>query len=284
MERSSLSLVVEFKKQILYVSAYYHIPKKKMPHMGIGRYVRLMPESLKMITGSHLVFYYEEEFIGTLVTRLCENYNIELSLVRREISQLPRRREAQLIAACADDKAPQAKSVGREKGLGHFRGMILEDDRSEYEDNLTIWLSKFDLVIESCARMASDVKAVAWMDIGIAKFNYLRRNWRFNAVQPVDDAMQHYGSPMRFLGDKLPLNASFLQAVPEKWECVFEAYAEALGNVCGDSYPHDEETVLAAVVRQNPDLFRCLGDHYSGKSGKLLYVLERLRAPKGRSF
>lgn len=284
MERSSLSPVAEFKKQILYVSAYYHIPKRKMPHMGIGRYVRLMPESLKMISGSRLVFYYEEDFIGTLVTRLCENYNIELSLVRREIAQLPRRREAQLIAACADDKEPQAKSVGREKGLGHFRGMILNDDRSEYEDNLTIWLSKIDLVMESCARIPSDVTGVAWMDIGIAKFNYLRRNWRFNAVQPVDEAMQHYSSPMRLRGEKLPLNASFLQAAPDKWSDVSEAYAVALGDVCGDSYPHDEETVLAVVVRQNPEFFRCVGDHYSGRSGKLRYILERLRAPQARSF
>lgn len=272
------------RDSIIYVSGYYHIPKRKMPHMGIGRYVRLMPETIKMISGSRLIFFYEEDFIGVLVSRLCENYGVELSLKRREICDLPRRREAEIISENADVAEPKRLSIGREKGVAHFNSMIEEGDRSEYTDNLSIWLSKLDLVVESNRFGAQDASGFAWVDIGISKFNYLRKRWRFSDCQPCGDSLQHYGSPMRFRGKDLPLNASFLQGSAAVWDKVTEGYGKALELACGDGYPDDEETVLSDVVRENPELFQCVGYQYRGRLGQVLSLVERLRAKRGRVF
>lgn len=245
--------------------------------MGIARYVRLAPETLKMIAGSRLTFFYEEEFIGTLIARLCENFNMDVTLVRRPLTELPLRHQSMVISEGA--KRPSNSKwerLGKEKGIGHLRSMDVNGDRSEYADNLTIWLSKISLANSVANECKYDKLPIAWMDIGLSKFNFIRENWNFSLLEGSNGRMLHYSSNMRYLGKQLPLNASFLLGWPCEWAILFDLFHEKLRDLQSDGYPHDEETILSHVVRENPQLFKCIGHPFRGSIGKLRYYYNRV--------
>lgn len=268
---------------MIYVSAYYHIPKRSMPHMGISRYLRLAPVSLRMISGSQLVFFYEEDCIGEIVAKICEDWSVNLLLKKRPIGDLPQRRAALEIAANADRSAlPAEDECVKEKGWSHLNGMVHGADRDEYEDNLAIWLSKVDLVQDASECAVSDDTPVAWMDFGIAKFNYMRSSWNFPvAVRQCDPSkLCHYDSSMRMCQRKLPLNASFLCGSPVIWAELLEEFQKQIAAAKCENYPHDEETLLAQIVKVRPELFQCIGHPFEGRLGKVRYLVERLRGQK----
>ena len=253
--------------------------------MGIARYIRLAPETFKMIAGKPLVFYYEEDFIGELVKRVCENYGVALRLVRRPIGELPARSEAVRIAREAGPKGLRGAAGPREKGIGHLKGMVFGDDRTEYENNLSVWLSKIGLLYEVFEDGTVPYGNIAWMDLGISKFNFIRKNWDFTGFSGKSERrVLHFSSNMRYLGEQLPLNASFLQAPGRLWPEINGLMENALEGAMGDHYPHDEETILAGIIRENPNLFRCIGGGYEGRVGKLRYAYERIRHRGVRRF
>lgn len=269
---------------MIYVSAYYHIPKRQLSHMGISRYVRLLPETLRMIRGQRLVFYYEEEFIGRLVKRLCEDIGIEVSLRCVPLETLPQRENATIIANAARDPRTTARTVlSKEKGVAHLRAMDVAGDRSEYEKNLSVWLSKIDLTM-SVAREIQRREPVAWIDIGVSKLNFRRHNWNFATLPVSPMRLSHYGSNMRYLGERLPLNASVLLGYPESWNAVCKLFNETVAMRAADCYPHDEETLLSHVLRETPDLFECIGHPYRGRIGTVKYFWERLRGGNLRTM
>lgn len=266
-----------------YVSAYYHIPKRKIPHMGIARYVKLAPETLSMISGSRLIFFYSESFIATLFERVAENLNVEIIPIRRQLSELPERESAKRIVTNA--RAPKQAALvkkGREKGVVHLNGMDFEGDRREYLENLSIWLSKIPLCTYVATSELSESQSVAWVDIGISKVNFTRHNWNFCLLKPPTSQVQHYASNMRYRGDRLPLSAGYLRAWPEQWERLNSLFKEQLYRRRNCSYPHDEETVLSHVVEQHPELFECVGKPLTGPLRRIRYYSNRLRGRKFR--
>lgn len=268
----------------MYVSGYYHIPKRSMPHMGISRYLRLGPVSLKMIADSKLVFFYEEDCIREIVQKISDDWSIDLVPIHLPISRLPQRQAALTISANATRSAlPPESECRKEKGWSHLNGMVHGDDRTEYEDNLTVWLSKIDLVNKAAKQFPSSNQLIAWMDFGIAKFNYIRDGWSFpdRMANFSRSKLSHYNSLMRMHQSKLPLNASFLIARSNVWEEVQDEFHQQIASSRDEDYPHDEETLLSRVVQTRPELFDCIGDPYHGRIGKVRYLLERFRA---RSF
>lgn len=263
----------------MYISAYYHIPKRSMRHMGISRYLRLAPETLRMIAGSRLIFYYEEDCIGEVVGKMCAERGIELHLVQVPLTELPQRQPALEIAEAASrENLPDRNTAHKEKGWSHLTSLVHGDDRSEYRDNLTVWLSKLELVEQAQQFMTENEKVLAWMDFGISKVNYLRENWNFPSLTPAESKISHYRSTMRLLGRELPLNASLMISDSETWKCLVALFQSELQKRIGDGYPHDEETILSTVVRSRPDLFHCLGGAYTGPLKRLRYLTERWRA------
>ena len=253
-----------------------------MPHMGISRYMRLAPVSLEMIQNAQLVFYYEEECIAEIVSKICADWSIELIPVKLPLKNLPQRQAAVAIARNAKESSlPPLVGGIKEKGRGHFRGMVHGEDRKEYADNLSIWLSKIDLVQESFNNVKTNSRSIAWMDFGISKKNYTRRNWRFQEAEGnrKTNGLLHYGSEMRFQNHKLPLNASFLSGRLETWKTALTEFNTYLEKAKSDSYPHDEETVLSYVVGKKPELFECIGQPYRGRIGKAQYYFNRVFRP-----
>mgnify|MGYP005858641393 CR=1 FL=1 len=262
----------------MYVSAYYHIPKSKMRHMGIARYVRHAPETLRMIRGSQLIFFYEEDFIGELIARLCENFDIDLRREKRPLVSLPARAHAEQISKGAQRIPVMVlKNSDKEKGNSHLAAMDIDGDRTEYMENLTIWLSKIFLTSEVASGYAVRDRPVAWVDIALAKNNFTRQNWDFSKIdRNPPSCLLHYGSAMLYLGRRLPLSAGYLRADRDHWEVIENLFQAQLDTLQYDGYPHDEETVLSHVVGKYPRIFECIGRPYQGRIGKAKYYFNRV--------
>ena len=246
--------------------------------MGIARYVRHAPETLRMISGSKLIFFYEEEFIGELVERLCENFDINIRLERRPLADLSARAHAENISNAAQTPSPATLNAStREKGRRHLAAMDIDGDRTEYTANLSIWLSKISLTAEVAAEYAVSDCPVAWVDIALAKNNFTRQNWNFAKIdRNPQSRLLHYGSAMLYRAQRLPLSAGFLQADRQHWSTISRYFQEELATLQHDRYPHDEETILSHVVRKYPDMFECIGQPFRGRIGKAQYYFNRV--------
>ena len=262
-----------------YVSAYYHVPKPKLDHMGLGRYVALAPGTLRMMAGKKLFFYYEEDFVGEVIGRICDETGIEAHLKRVGLTDLPNSVAAERIAANAawPGDTLYRKFGKKEKGIAHFLNLCDGAANRPYRDNLSIWLSKIDLVNETLsAPETAGSQIIAWVDIGVSKLNYVRSNWNFAREMVSTGKLYHYTSNMRFQGGKLPLNASVLGAEFSVWRELGIKFFDALQSTANSSYPHDEETILKLVHDNSPELFHTLGRPGEGRIGQAQYLLRRL--------
>ena len=262
-----------------YVSAYYHVPKPKLDHMGLGRYIALAPATLRMMAGKKLIFYYEEDFIAEVVARICDENGIEVHLKRVPLNSLPNRAAAERISANAawPGDALHRKFGKKEKGIAHHLNLCDGDDNRPYRDNLSIWLSKVGLVNEALSTpQAAHSQIIAWVDIGVSKLNYRRSNWNFAREGFGERKLHHYSSNMRFQGEKLPLSAGVLVGAPFAWQGVASKFSEALQSTENSRYPHDEETILKLVHDNSPELFHTFGRPGEGRLGQTQYLLRRL--------
>lgn len=262
-----------------YVSAYYHVPKPKLAHMGLGRYIALAPGTLQMMAGKKLIFYYEEGFVADVIGRICEEARIDVHFKRVPLTELPNRAAAERIAARATWPGDMLhRRFGKkEKGIAHFLNLFDNEDNRPYRDNLSIWLSKIPLVNEVLSAPDAHSEITAWADIGVSKLNYRRSNWNFTQQNIGKGALHHYSSNMRFHGEKLPLNASVLAGAQAAWQAVEHDFADALQSTETSDYPHDEETVFKLTYKDKPSLFRVLGHPGEGRLGQAQYLMRRLR-------
>jgi hypothetical protein len=142
----------------------------------------------------------------------------------------------------------------------------LQSGLDAYQKIITIWMSKIALVTQrALVENPFGTEDFAWIDASVSRFNGRRAGWNFAKAAQPDGQLLHYANCMRYQGDVLPINASCMIADRGTWTCVNEAFAAKLAEHADDDYAHDEETILGFVHRDNPDLFRCLGQNYTGR-------------------
>ena len=73
---------------------------------------------------------------------------------------------------------------------------------------------------------------------------------------------------MRYMGQPLPINASYLSASAQVWLLVNEIFQDVASRAVAMPYGHDEETILGECQRHNPELFHCIGTPYSRLSNR----------------
>lgn len=246
---------------MLYVAGYWPLPgNAKRP---VAHYLEQIPRSLAMIAGQRLTLLHDDPDTAEAFAGLCAPLGIALEAERVPLAELPAAPRAEaLAAACAAtplsgrDAVPESRS---EKGYMHLTRDLRGSGEAVYRALISIWMSKVPLTARIAARGTGDAESVAWMDVSIARFNERRSNWDFPRQAFVPAALNHYASPMRAMGRPLPLNASFLRAVPAVWAEIDRAFEEELGACLTERYGHDEETVLARVHRARPELFHTIG-------------------------
>lgn len=260
-----------------YVSAYYYIAKPTLPHMGLGRYLKLMPDSFRMIRGSRLNFFYDEPWVIEIIARMCAENQIKLVDRYVDRGDLIGRPYAEKIYSTYDKAVIYQAGVAskKEKGVAHHLNLVADNPPQTYIDNVSVWLSKIDLV-RSVSESCEVGEMVCWVDAGIAKFRCARKNWRFWDQKLVPNKISHYGSRMQFQGRRLPLNASFLAGSGKAWQSVYSQFYGRLDECCTDGYLHDEETILSMAHLDSPELFHTVGQPYSPFLGRQRYLARRL--------
>lgn len=256
----------EMKSTRLYCSGYWLVDGNKK--RSREHYAALLRASLDMIQGEELVFYSSDDAQIELVQRLAENRLIAFTGVLLAVECLPARILAEsLVAACQRmelDKVAMPPNFlegrfGREKGVAHYWRDLKGSGHLAYLDILTIWLSKISLASKLAHSGPAD-RPVAWMDVSVSRFSEIRENPNFHALNLPADKLSHYqDSGMRYCGEELPLNASFMSATAPVWARVEAEFRDAASRAATMAYGHDEETVLADCVWLKPDMFHCIG-------------------------
>jgi hypothetical protein len=238
-----------------------------------------------MIAGQPLRFFHDDPEVLQAVAALCEPLSIDLQAQRVAIDALPAFPHVHIFvrASRAMPREGPAAVPARdsEKGHVHYTRDLLGSGEATYSALLAIWLSKVALTAQVAADPPSGAAFVAWMDVSVARFNGLRSNWDFPRQTFDPGALNHYASPMRYWGARLPLNASLMLASPAVWAEVARAFEAELLARRTDAYAHDEETILGLVHQQRPELFHTLGvpnelpEARPGLRGRLIRVLKR---------
>lgn len=264
----------------MYCTGFWLIPgnrKRTAQH-----YLRLLPRTLSMISGGSLHLFCGDDDIERIFREAAGSSRVNLSVSRLSIAELPGATATPPILASAARAAAASRFEGarkKEKGDIHVRRDFLGSGPEVFEDLLSIWLSKPGLATRVAEDAGPAVERVAWIDASVAKFTGNRTNWDFPRHRGTSGKLSHYASPMRYRGDRLPLNASYLCAEKTLWPTVLERFNEQLDALGGDGYVHDEETIFAHVLERHPELSCAVGRPIRGIRGwptKLLSRLPRL--------
>lgn len=267
MVRATRPLQERFMPNKFYCTGYWRLDhnEKHSP----AHYDRTIPRTMRMLQGARVHVFCGDCTIEAWFVELARDYKIDISTQVISLSELPARLlVAPIVSACAHRKRDVPLVLGssnqaplmREKGDIHFFRDYLGSGPEVYWSLLSIWTSKIVLVSSYAREFISDLSAdLAWVDSTISRFTGARSNWDFRRQPWPKDRVGHYSSPMKYRGEILPLNASFICAPAQLWARLESAFLKALEECCFDGYAHDEETILSHVIDSEPELFYSIG-------------------------
>ena len=240
----------------LYVSGLWHVSENKK--RDASHYQNLLPGTLELLAGSKLIFYTDIVEVRDQVASLANRQRIDVEFKDVSIRHLPAWKHSQdAVEACqlmALDLIPRPSSFGREKGTIHYWRDLKGSGADAYRKILAIWLSKVALTTR--AAEVAQQESVAWVDASVSRFNKKRKKWNFTKDAGSSHQVSHFGSNMNFYGDRLPLNASYLEAHPSTWAQVEKMYSDMSVHALQMPYGHEEETILGQCVKAHPQMFR----------------------------
>lgn len=243
----------------LFVSGYWQVAGNQKRNYNV--YWDNLKDTLKMIKGGRLIFYTSVMDKANEIAVICKAFNIDVQIIESSISSLPaadiaERFTEQALKMNIDDLT-FLTLPSREKGVAHSK-RDLKPDAFVYQQMLTIWLSKVYLV----SQHSESYEFTAWIDSSLSRFNFYRQRWDIRKLQLLRNKLMHYGSYMTFLGESLPLNASFLLGDKRTWGNIFNEYVTSLNRFNALPYAVDEEVIFAEVYARNSNLFHLIGSPY----------------------
>jgi hypothetical protein len=240
---------------------YWQIPENaKRP---LAHYATLLPATLGMLAGQHLVFMSDSVVVQRWVESLAHASGVRLTIVSKSIDALPAAEFVPRFVSQTERygaRTPLPAQFDQEKGLWHYWRDFRASGAEVYRKLLAIWLSKVLLMDELARSDPFGSEYFAWVDATVARFNGRRTNYGFVEAAGHAGTIAHYRSAMRKHGRTLSLNASFLRGDRRAWERSTALYRERLQLAVQEPYPNDEETLLDEIVRTHPDLFWNLED------------------------
>lgn len=256
-------------KQKLYVSGYWPIlgnVKRSTDH-----YSNELPQTLKMLRGSDLVFYSSSEEVLDWAQRLCMTYGVKMSPRICALDQMKAWDLAgRLVESCermALASWDKPSSFSGEKGVVHYWRDLRGAGADVFRRLSTIWLCRTDLLARESALAPEYVQRLAWIDSTLARFNGQRSNWRFWMNSEPRNRVSHYSSPMRLYGRRLTYNGSYVSAPRAIWPEFAGLFHRVGAQAAEMAYGHDDETIVNECIRRRPELFHCLGVPYKRLSG-----------------
>lgn len=254
----------------LYCTGYWRMADNRK--RSLVHYQRLVPRTMGMLAGRRLHLFCGDEEIAGQFAELAARYGVALTSEVIALGDLPTRDDLRpILDSCArlvaKGRGAAPVPVRREKATGHLWRDYQLSGPETFHDLLAVWTSKIPLLARLAAAQTDRAARLCWIDASVAKFNGRRTNWDFRAQRWPSGTLGHYGSPMRYRGAKLPLNASFLGAEAALWPQIDALFRAELRAHAGDGYPHDEETILSHVIAAAPGLFHRLGSPRRGIGG-----------------
>lgn len=254
--------------RITYCTGYWLVSgnAKRTP----GYYEKYIPRTIRMISGCRLIVFYSEDAVLDLVKSHAQAHRVAIHGVRVPIPELPAYPyRSQLLQGCRAMKDGEyladPQRFRKEKGVKHYLRDYRGSGEDNYQDIITIWMSKIPLMAERAITLnpfGSD--HFAWIDASIARFKHSRSNWNFMRLSFDEGALYHYDNDTHCMGQPIQINASFLLAHKDIWQRVGDLFRRQLETSIGDPYAHDEETILNLVLKSNPELFKLAGRNYRG--------------------
>ncbi|WP_068110205.1 hypothetical protein [Tropicimonas marinistellae] len=270
-------------QQRLYCCGYWHVPGNTKN--SVEQYERYLPRTLDMIAGGNLRFLSDDADLIEKIEGWCRDRAISVDTVVMDQAALPGAELAlRLLAGCENmalDSIAKPPSYSGEKGMNHYWRDLVGSGKEAFHAMLAIWMSKVPLAA-ALAETSDPDQSVAWIDASIARFVGQRENDDFARVSTPVGKVSHYASPMRFLGARLPLNASFLSADVPTWAVLHEEFGRAADRAAAMPYGHDEETILADCVWRRPELFHCIGKPVKQRKAPVWHRFTRFAGGRSR--
>ncbi|MAG75230.1 MAG: hypothetical protein CL811_00610 [Colwelliaceae bacterium] len=262
-----MSESLQFNKRI-YISGYWSVGSNVKKSVSV--YMFGIRRTFKLLANSTLYFFTNNEEVKVNIKELAQVWNINLTIIHRELSDLPASIYVNNVIDAAESMFDKCLDLdyrkSNEKGVLHYYRDLRKAGVDNYRELLLIWLSKIFLVREivnsKSENFPVDSTLFCWVDCTAERFSFTRDNWEFTKQELPIEKISHYAGSLNYLGIRLPLSASFLAGGDKAWETVKSKFIEQLESISQYRYAHDEETLLTNIMFDNSDLFHTIGTNH----------------------
>lgn len=255
------------KNDRTYVMGYWLLPDNSKN--SVQHYSEHMQETLSMLSGSNLIFVSADREVQLHVAEFCRHHNVRIAIWDIGIPMLEKFEACKEVVKGTIEFGNnlEARSEGwrRDKGLAHYWRDFRRSNQETWHKLLAIWHSKCDLLHKAALENPFCSVEFAWVDASLSRMNGKRPEWNFPEQQVEAGKILHYGNGMLKNGQPLFISAGFLLGDQVSVRSLKRDFDEAFTACLAESYPNDEEVVLDAVLRGNPDLFVKVGSKVEGR-------------------
>jgi hypothetical protein len=219
-------------------------------------YLSLIEKTLSILENCNIVFFYNKSSVLEDILPFVKTKNI--LFIERPINKLKTYISEQYINSCNKIGKNLLPYTGNEKGNVHYNRELLGTGRDGFRKIFTVWTSKLFILEEIMNLNPYNTSNFCWIDSGISKFkqNYGKLIPENNIIPNKLNYMEN--TTMKMYGKKLPINARFLQTSSSFIKSFNKLYMDYLIKNKDDEYCHDEETILALMHNDHPELFNNL--------------------------
>ena len=235
-----------------FICGYWKI-EKNVKHCYNNHYKKLIPETFSILKNCNIVFFYDDDNVLSDVKKHIQTNNIiykKISIDKLKTYNL----SSNYLETCKvqdNDRLIKINTIN-EKGLVHYQREYKISGEDSFRKVFTVWTSKLFLVNETIHENPFNTNYFAWIDISIPRH---KRDNKLYTQDYLPNKLFHFGNMMKYYGETITINASFLIAHKNFWKDFIPLYEKKLQMTKNSKYAHDEETILYLIWKDNKDLF-----------------------------
>ena len=251
-----------------YVMGYWEVKNNTKYADTDKHYEGLLKATLEPLENKNIVFYYsEDKCLDWFQNSVCtDSYKtIKMSIedlptweISEEYMNIDLDSSRKMIHAGRGDESRRTQCAEHPRGIIHSgdKGLIHIKrecrDFEAYRKMFAIWSSKILLIEQVIKENPFNSDYFSWMDVTFSRtrwLNFINFNYDPNHLF-------HYGNTMGYMGPMVGISAPFLLAHKNTWSKVIELYKNQLEISSTSNFPHDEETLLHLVRKDNMEMFK----------------------------
>ena len=235
-----------------FICGYWKI-KNNVKHSYDNHYKKLIPETFTILKNCNIVFFYDDDDVLSDIKKYIQTNNIiykKISIDSLETYDLSN----DYLETCKlqDNVSLRKINTMNEKGLVHYQREYKKSGEDSFRKVFTVWTSKLFLVNKTIDENPFNTNYFAWIDVSASRFN---RDKGLYTQFYSSNKLFHFGNMMKYYGETITINASFLIAHKNIWKKIIPLYEKQLQLSKNSKYTRDEETILYLIWKDNKDLF-----------------------------